>query len=101
MTRCSRRWPNRLARTYAAQMDTLKRYRSSGQQKVTVEHVHVHAGGQAIVGNVEAGAPLRKEEAASEVQALPAPDPSRVVVPMTRAGTPLPMAAINGRTQTT
>ena len=26
-----------------------------GQQKVTVEHVHVHEGGQAIVGNVEGG----------------------------------------------
>jgi hypothetical protein len=25
----------------------------SGQQKVTVEHVHVHAGGQAVVGVVE------------------------------------------------
>jgi hypothetical protein len=28
------------------------RYRGKGEQKVTVEHVHVHAGGQAIVGNV-------------------------------------------------
>jgi hypothetical protein len=26
-----------------------------GQQKVTVEHVHVHEGGQAIVGMVEGG----------------------------------------------
>lgn len=43
---------NRLARTYAAQMEALKRYRSSGQQKVTVEHVNVHAGGKAVVGNV-------------------------------------------------
>ena len=45
---------NRLARTYAAQMEALKRYRSSGQQKVTVEHVNVHAGGKAVVGNVSA-----------------------------------------------
>jgi hypothetical protein len=28
------------------------RYRGKGQQKVTVEHVHVHTGGQAIVGSV-------------------------------------------------
>jgi hypothetical protein len=32
---------------------TLNRHRGKGQQKVTVEHVHVHEGGQAIVGNVE------------------------------------------------
>jgi hypothetical protein len=41
-------------RTYAAQLEALQRYRGKGQQKVTVEHVHVHQGGQAIVGNVEA-----------------------------------------------
>lgn len=43
---------NKLSRTYTAQMDALSRYRGKGQQKMTVEHVHVHAGGQAIVGNV-------------------------------------------------
>ena len=42
---------NKLARTFAAQVETLKRYRSNGEQKVTVEHVTVN-GGQAIVGNV-------------------------------------------------
>jgi hypothetical protein len=31
----------------------LNRHRGKGQQRVTVEHVHVHAGGQAVVGNVE------------------------------------------------
>jgi hypothetical protein len=36
---------------YAAQMEALKRYRSGGEQKMTVEHVHVHPGAQAIVGN--------------------------------------------------
>jgi len=43
---------NKTARTYAAQMDTLKRYRSKGQQVVRVERVTVEDGGQAIVGNV-------------------------------------------------
>lgn len=43
---------NKLARTYAMQMEALKRYRTCGQQKVTVEHVNVNAGGQAIVGTV-------------------------------------------------
>jgi hypothetical protein len=33
-----------------------------GQQKVTVEHVHVHEGGQAIVGNVEGGGRRVKTE---------------------------------------
>ena len=46
---------NKLARTFTTQVDALKRYRRGGEQKVTVEHVHVHAGGQAIVGSVEHG----------------------------------------------
>ncbi len=46
---------NKLARTYTTQMEALKRYRTGGQQKVTVEHVTVNEGGQAIVGNVETG----------------------------------------------
>ncbi|WP_458790895.1 hypothetical protein [Yoonia sp. MH D7] len=45
---------NKLGRTYAAQMDTLKRYRSKGQT-VRVERVTVESGGQAIVGNVTKG----------------------------------------------
>ena len=49
---------NKLARTYAMQMEALKRYRTSGQQKVTVEHVTVNAGGQAIVGAVQGGGGL-------------------------------------------
>lgn len=46
---------NRLSRTYAALVEALNRHRGKGQQKVTVEHVHVHAGGQAVVGSVTAG----------------------------------------------
>ncbi len=42
----------KLLRTYTAQMETLQRCRGKGEQKVTVEHVHVHAGGQAVVGVV-------------------------------------------------
>ena len=45
---------NKLSRTYAVLLDALNRHRGKGgQQKVTVEHVHVHAGGQAVVGVVE------------------------------------------------
>src|ERR1700747_440489 len=43
---------NKLSRTYAALIDALNRHRGKGQQKVTVEHVTVQAGGQAIVGHV-------------------------------------------------
>jgi hypothetical protein len=44
---------NKLSRTYAVLLDALNRHRGKGEQKVTVEHVHVHSGGQAIVGTVE------------------------------------------------
>ena len=43
---------NKLSRTYATLLEALNRHRGKGQQKVTVEHVHVHAGGQAVVGMV-------------------------------------------------
>jgi hypothetical protein len=46
---------NKLARTFTMQIEAFKRYRTGGQQKVTVEHVTVNAGGQAIVGNVAHG----------------------------------------------
>jgi hypothetical protein len=46
---------NKLSRTHTTLLEALNRHRGKGQQKVTVEHVHVHEGGQAIVGNVEGG----------------------------------------------
>ena len=46
---------NKLARTFAAQLEALKRYRSAGEQTVRVEHVTVNEGGQAIVGSVTHG----------------------------------------------
>jgi hypothetical protein len=55
----------KLLRTFAAQTEALQRYRGKGQQKVTVEHVHVHTGGQAIVGSVSqsgGGAPSPMDE---------------------------------------
>jgi hypothetical protein len=47
---------NKLTRTFAAQMAALKDYRSKGEQKMTVQHVHVSDGGQAIVGNINSPA---------------------------------------------
>ncbi len=46
---------NKLARTFTRQMEALKRYRTGSQHNVTVEHVTVNEGGQAIVGNVAQG----------------------------------------------
>jgi hypothetical protein len=48
---------SKLARTFAALAEALNRHRGKGQQKVTVEHVHVHSGGRAIVGAVAQGGP--------------------------------------------
>src|ERR1700704_1600414 len=53
---------NKLSRTHATLLEALNRHRGKGQQKVTVEHVHVHEGGQAIVGNVEGGGIQTKSE---------------------------------------
>jgi hypothetical protein len=53
---------NKLSRTHATLLEALNRHRGKGQQKVTVEHVHVHEGGQAIVGNVEGGGMRVKSE---------------------------------------
>lgn len=54
---------NKLARTFTTQIEALKRYRSTGEQKVTVQHVTVNDGGQAVIGHVttEAGENKREE----------------------------------------
>jgi len=46
---------NKLARTFATQVEALKKYRSAGEQTIKVQHVTVNDGGQAIVGNVSQG----------------------------------------------
>lgn len=57
---------NKLARTFAAQMEALKRYRSTGEQHIRVQHVTVNEGGQAIVGNVQTrGGGTQKNESQS------------------------------------
>lgn len=90
----------KLSRTYAALLEALNRHRGKGQQKVTVEHVHVHAGGQAVVGMVApssgrpgGGDPSKVEEqphakhiAHAPEPALPSPDAGRDAVPVARDG---------------
>lgn len=53
---------NKLTRSYCAQMEALKKYRSTGEQKVTVQHINVNDNAQAIVGNVVAGGRSGKKE---------------------------------------
>jgi hypothetical protein len=43
----------KLSRSYVGLVDALNKHRGKGQQKMTVEHVHVNEGGQAIIGNVD------------------------------------------------
>jgi|LWDU01.1.fsa_nt_gi hypothetical protein len=45
----------KLMRTFTAQVETLKRYRTGGKQTIQVQHVNVNEGGQAIVGNIKGG----------------------------------------------
>jgi hypothetical protein len=59
---------NKLARTFAAQAEALKDYRSKGEQKMTVQHVHVADGGQAVIGNVGTPAPGGGARKKPEVQ---------------------------------
>ena len=45
----------KLMRLFNQQLEALDKHRNKGKQTMTVEHVHVHKGGQAIVGNVKQG----------------------------------------------
>ena len=46
----------KLMRAHCNQVETYRRIRGSGNQNIRVEHVHVHDGGQAIVGSVNSRA---------------------------------------------
>jgi len=45
----------KLMRLYNQQLETLDKHRRKGNQKMTVEHIHIHKGAQAIVGDVHQG----------------------------------------------
>jgi hypothetical protein len=103
---------NKLSRTYATLVEALNRHRGKGQQKVTVEHVHVHAGGQAVVGVVappgggdqskSEDQPHAKQIAHAPQLAMRSEDKERQPVPVARdAERPMPDARRNvtGRTE--
>jgi hypothetical protein len=88
---------NKLSRTYATLLEALNRHRGKGQQKVTVEHVHVHEGGQAIVGNVTpgGGTAVKSDDQPHAKQLTYA---ARRCLARTRRGTPCQSLAMkNGR----
>jgi hypothetical protein len=83
----------RLQRTFTTQVEALANLRRGGRQKMTVEHVHVHAGGQAIVGNVTTGGGREQIENERQPHAIDAkpqmwsPHPERQALPVsTSAG---------------
>lgn len=78
---------NKLARTFAAQIEALKRYRTGGEQKVTVQHVTVSEGGQAIVGNVTQG------------QRAAAPDKAAASPPQLADARTAPMPIVSSKKQ--
>src|SRR3954447_22143030 len=93
----------KLLRTYTTQLETLKRYRSAGEQRVVVQHQHVNVtADQAAVqvngvvpdpgGRGAASKPEDQPHGPGEPQAvavepstpLPCPDPGRDTVPIAR-----------------
>ena len=80
------------------QVEALQRYRGKGQQKLTVEHVHVHSGGQAIVGTFEGcGVATKSEERPHASEAIT----YKPGIPMRRADPEreaVPIAAGEGET---
>ena len=87
---------NKLARTFTTQMEALNRHRGKGQQKMTVEHVHVYEGGQAVVGNVNPGGGGKKQEG-NPMQKLPMHQAPRCLAKTRRATLCQSPAMPNGR----
>jgi hypothetical protein len=98
----------KLMRIYTAQMEVLTRYRRRGEQTVRVEHVHIHSGGQAVVGvvnnttRVGEGEPKHADRpralAYAPEPALRSPNTERQAVPIARGEEPAPVPDARRRT---
>jgi hypothetical protein len=105
---------NKFMRTYTMQVEALARKRRKGDQNIRVEYVHVHTGGQAIVGNVShrGGRELTKNDqqpyeggqekpttrAISKCPSVRSADQEREALPVTRDEKgPLPLARRRSR----
>jgi hypothetical protein len=87
---------NKLSRTFAALLQALNRHRGKGQQKVTVEHVHIHSGGQAMVGIVGTqggGDRVELEHQPHAKQIAHAPEPALWGTDAEAAAVPIPRDA--------
>jgi hypothetical protein len=83
---------NKLTRTFATQMEALKRYRTGGGQTVTVQQVSVSEGGQAIVGNVTQAPRAAPTEPATSPLALPdSQTPAMTILGDESAAMPVPL----------
>ena len=92
---------NKLARTFAAQVEALKKYRSTGEQCIRVQHLTVNDGGRAIVAaNIETGggAEAKMEHQPHELGATQVAGQSHASGPpllghLEAVGAPLPSAS--------
>jgi hypothetical protein len=107
----------RLTKAFASQMDALGKLRRGRAQRVVVEHVHIHAGAQAIVGAVtHTGGPRALIETqgqphattaipivASDSQEMRSQNPEREAVPVSSGEGPqaLPNARRGTRIRST
>jgi hypothetical protein len=89
---------NKSSRTFATLLEALNKHRGKGQQKVTVEHVHVHAGGQAIVGTVTrgGGSAATSEDQSHEPKPLPVPDGTALPCEIAQNAQPVPQRRDEG-----
>src|SRR5262249_16939390 len=87
----------KLLRTYTMQMEALLRYRGKGEQKMTVEHVHVYQGGQAIVGAVHHGGGARTKTGEQPVHTQLHMNLAPRCLARTRSGKPCRSPAVKGK----
>jgi hypothetical protein len=86
---------NKLARTFAIQIEALQRYRSGGEHKVTVQQVSVNDGGQAIVGNVTQAPRKPGQEPPAKTAVIPfAARPNMAVIDRDGEREPIPIERI-------
>jgi hypothetical protein len=87
----------KLARTFVMQMDALKRSRTGGEQTVTVQHVNVNEGAQAIVGNVTTQSGTRTAAGAQTKASAPARTQSATAPKLMGRRSAAPVAGRGGR----
>jgi hypothetical protein len=86
---------NKLTRTFVMQMEALKRYRSGAEQKVTLQHVSIAEGGQAIVGNVTQVPRQNGQEKAVQEKAATPPQKASTPSPTLRDTNVVPMPSMD------